>query len=150
MTKPIINRQFLLAHHLQYDPTLRQGQDYWFYLDCLLQGAKFIFYPYPYYYQRIRSGSLTQQKTSLRLEFYCRANQKFLEKTEVKNSRELTRALVNNLRHLQRFKNYYKVVEPLKEGKFLDTIQALNLDFLLLFLQRIPQIIANRLTKETI
>lgn len=149
ITKPIINRQFLLGHHLEYDPTLRQGEDYWFYLDCLLQGAKFIFYPYPYYYQRIRSGSLTQQKTSLRLEFYCRANQKFLEKTEVKNSRELTRALVKNLRHLQRFKNYYKVVEPLKEGKFLEALQALNLDFLLLFPQRIPQILANRLTKET-
>jgi succinoglycan biosynthesis protein ExoO len=141
MTKPIINRQFLLAHNLEYDPTLRQGQDYWFYLDCLLKEAKFIFYPYPYYYQRTRPGSLTQQKTSLRLESYCRANQKFLEKIEVKNSRELTRALVKNLRHLQRFKNYYKVVEPLKEGKFLEALQALNIDFLLLFLQRIPTLL---------
>ena len=67
--------------------------------------------------------------------------QKFLEKIEVKNSRELTRALVKNLRHLQRFKNYYKVVEPLKEGKFLEALQALNIDFLLLFLQRIPTLL---------
>jgi succinoglycan biosynthesis protein ExoO len=141
-TKPLIRRQFLLDNGIEYDPELRLGQDYWFYLDCLLHGAKFIFYPQPFYYQRVRAGSLITQNGSKRLSCYCLANQKFLRHDRVKNNPEVYKALRSNLARIEIYRNYYIASDAFKSGQFLrsnfSSIYASN------FTQTYPSIVAKK------
>ncbi|MFW6295652.1 MAG: glycosyltransferase family 2 protein [Halothece sp.] len=148
-TKPIIRRDFLLKHDLEYDKSLRMGQDFWFYLTCLAHGAKFVFLPKPYYFQRLRSGSLITQGALDRLEYYCQANRDFLKKDILKENPSLKNALENNLRELEQFQSYYKVVQPLKQKQFFLGCSKMieNPNFFTVFFQRIPDILMNRINK---
>lgn len=114
-TKPIIRRDFLKQHDLWYDPSLRLGQDFWFYMLCFLKGARFYMVPEPYYYYRIRCDSLVNASRAERFDGFYRTAQAFLEMPEVQNNAKLSEALHLNLKSYRRGRDYYRVVEPLKQ-----------------------------------
>ena len=64
LTKPLIRRQFLIDHGIQYDTTLQVVEDYWMLADCVAAGAKFILIPEAYYYYRLHAAHTTNASNS--------------------------------------------------------------------------------------
>ena len=60
LTKPMIDRQFLIDHGIHYDASLVVGEDYWFVEDCVAAGAKLVVIPDAMYYYRIHSKQTTK------------------------------------------------------------------------------------------
>jgi glycosyltransferase involved in cell wall biosynthesis len=61
---PIFRRAFLERHQLRYDERNRFGEDFMFYVSCLVRGARWWVTPEAMYRYRVRSGSLTEVQTS--------------------------------------------------------------------------------------
>jgi succinoglycan biosynthesis protein ExoO len=59
LTKPLIRRQFLLDHGIEYDTTLQVVEDYWMLADCVAAGAQFVMIPEAYYYYRLHAQHTT-------------------------------------------------------------------------------------------
>jgi succinoglycan biosynthesis protein ExoO len=116
LSKPIINREFLSKHKIEYQDNIRLGQDFWLYLECLARGATFFITPEAYYFYRSRLGSLTKKSKIERYEQFCEASEFFLQKDFVKGNHELLEAVSNRLQRLRKIRAYFQVVDTIKQG----------------------------------
>jgi succinoglycan biosynthesis protein ExoO len=150
LTKPLIKRSFLVRYNLGYNQGVRYGQDFLFYLDCLLNGARFVVVPKPYYFYRRRQGSLVTERKLDRLDSYRRENLRLLQQEPVRNNPKLARALSKRLRRIEQNTIYYRIVEPLKEGNLARTLAEIvrNPRFFVLFAARVPLILCYRITRR--
>lgn len=123
LSKPLFKRDFLVKHNICYDESLQVVEDFHLLLQCLVEGAKFYFVPQPYYYYCSRSNSLVKQSKLRHIAQFSQTIRHFLEKETVQTNLELAEALFNSLIILERNKNYYQVVEPIKNKKFLIAIK---------------------------
>ncbi|OYT73518.1 MAG: hypothetical protein CFK48_01150 [Armatimonadetes bacterium CP1_7O] len=57
--KPVIRRAFLQQHGIRYVESIRKSQDYAFYIEILLKGARFALLPEPMYYYRVHPHTVT-------------------------------------------------------------------------------------------
>lgn len=64
--KPLILRRFLGEHGIHFVPEIRKSQDYAFYIEILLRGARFAVLPEAMYYYRVRSA-VSPESTPLSL-----------------------------------------------------------------------------------
>jgi succinoglycan biosynthesis protein ExoO len=60
LLKPMFRRSFVQRHGIVYDTRYRLGEDFLFYLNCMLNGAKFYLTGDEYYVYRRRPDSLSQ------------------------------------------------------------------------------------------
>jgi succinoglycan biosynthesis protein ExoO len=60
--KPVVRRDFLERTALRYDET-RFGEDYLFFLNCLMRGASWFITPAAMYFYTVRKGSVTESAT---------------------------------------------------------------------------------------
>jgi glycosyltransferase involved in cell wall biosynthesis len=67
LLKPIMRREFLRSRRLSY-PDLRFGEDFVFYSQCLLRGARFFVYGTPLYHYRFGHGP-TRSRSRVREEY---------------------------------------------------------------------------------
>ncbi|MEM9450861.1 MAG: glycosyltransferase family 2 protein [Cyanobacteria bacterium P01_E01_bin.6] len=148
-SKPLMKRQFLNDHGIRYENEIRLGQDFFIYLRALAHGARFIFYPKPYYFYRYRArpGSLVMKSQLSRLEQSCWGIQRFLKRNAVQSKPELVQALQYKLNVCRRLRAYYRVVEPLKQRAILKALWAMvcNPYFFIRFLVQFPRIMVDRL-----
>jgi succinoglycan biosynthesis protein ExoO len=116
--KPIIRRSLIEANHIRYKDTIRLGQDFFFFLDCLICGARFFLYPKAFYYYRARPESLT---TKSRLERAVQAENglyEVLTDERVKGDFELHDALLKKLDSAIKRRKYSSVAEPLRRRQY--------------------------------
>lgn len=66
--KPMVKRSLLLKHKIRYREDLRICEDYHFFLDCLLHGARWYTLSEPLYAYSIRAGSLSRRLTARHLD----------------------------------------------------------------------------------
>lgn len=146
LSKPLMRRQFLMENGIEYDLSLRLGQDFWLYMNCLINGARYFLVPEPYYYYRFRPNSLVKQSKTARLDGYCRAAQSFLQKEQVRSNPRLVRSLSHNLAVFRRNRAYYRVVEPLKQQQYFKALLAAvqNPYFFVHFAAQISNILQRR------
>jgi len=57
--KPLIRAEFLRNKSIRYAEHIRKSQDYAFYLEILLKGARFAVLPEPMYYYRVHPNTVT-------------------------------------------------------------------------------------------
>jgi succinoglycan biosynthesis protein ExoO len=146
ITKPLFKRDFLVQHGIEYDETIKVAQDYWFVLRCLVNDARFVLVPEPYYFYRSREGSLVKGSQLARLNEDCKATLDFLQQELVKNDSKLVRALSINFAALERNRTYYRVVESLKHGALLAALieMVYNPYFFIHFIRKLPKIMKRR------
>jgi len=146
LSKPLLKLDFLNKHSIEYDKSLRMGQDFWLYLKCLMNGAAFFLVPEPYYFYRSRPGSLVKQSQVERLNQYFQVTQDFIQQETVRNQPELFRVMSHNLIIYKKNKAYFCVVESLKQKKLLTAlVKAIqNPYFFVLLIDRLPMIIIRR------
>ncbi|MGF1568337.1 MAG: glycosyltransferase family 2 protein [Nodosilinea sp.] len=147
-TKPLIKKSFLKKYCIKYDTeAARVGEDFRFYLRCLVHGAHFLYTPNSYYFQRMYDGSLTtQSKIKIFDDFYT-GNKNLLKEPLFQQNAVLVDFLVKDSKHLKNNIAYYSVIEPLKQKKFFEAASALiqNPFFIIRFLGNVPQILSRRL-----
>ena len=151
-SKPLLRREFLERYNLKYNPNIKIAEDFWLYMDCFRYQARFFFVPQPYYYYRSRLGSLVHSDKIQRLEAEDRTISNFLKHEDflTKNPRTLA-ALLTRQTATRNYRNYYKVVEPLKQGKVAIALTEMinNPEGVLsLFIQQLPAIIDRRIKKK--
>jgi succinoglycan biosynthesis protein ExoO len=147
-SKPLFKREFLERYDLKYDPTIKVSQDFWLYMDCFRYQARFFFVPQPYYYYRARVGSLINSDKIQRLDDECRAISNFLKHKDfsIDNPRVFI-ALIAKQIATHNYRDYYKVVEPLKQGNVATALKEAANNFkgiLCFFARQIPRIIDRR------
>ncbi|HLO83786.1 MAG TPA: glycosyltransferase family 2 protein [Nostocaceae cyanobacterium] len=146
LTKPIIKREFLLEHEIEYADNIRLGQDFWYYLCCLGKGARFFIVPEPYYFYRSRRGALTKTSQLERWDQYCQASYFFLKQDFVQNNYELSQILCDRLKSIENSRPYFKVLDTIRKGNPSQIIIAMlqNPSFFVHFAKRLPTILARR------
>jgi succinoglycan biosynthesis protein ExoO len=146
-SKPLFRREFLVNHKIEYDETIKVSQDFWFDMDCFLHGATFFLVPEPYYFYRSRPGSLVSSNKIRRLEDECRAITNFLQHTDYLSDKpELLAALQEKMAATKKWRDYYCIVEPLKQGKLLTALKGMvNYPYFWFhFVSELPAIINRR------
>jgi glycosyltransferase involved in cell wall biosynthesis len=63
--KPLIRADFLNRHSIRYAAHIRKSQDYAFYLESLIKGARFALLPQPMYYYRVHRDTVTTRYDAL-------------------------------------------------------------------------------------
>jgi succinoglycan biosynthesis protein ExoO len=116
LSKPIIKKEFLSKHKIEYLDNIRLGQDFWFYLECLARGGKFFIIPEAYYFYRSRFGALTGKSKIERYEQYCEASEFFLQQDFIHSHHELSKAVNNRLKKLTKIRPYFQVIDSIKKG----------------------------------
>ena len=145
-TKPLFRRKFLQQHQIRYQD-IRVTQDFWFDMECFLHGAKFCLVPEPYYFYRARPGSLVSSDKIGRMQEECQVIRRFFQHVDyLSQNREVAAALKLKLQETQIWLDYYLVVEPLKQGKALVSLQKIvsHPGVIKHFLFYLPQLIARR------
>ena len=145
-TKPLFKRQFLVEHQIKYQ-NIRVTQDFWFDIQCFTHGAKFCLVPEPYYFYRARPGSLVSSDKIARMKEECEVIIRFLNNTDYLDSHPQVAAALNlKLRETQLWLDYYLVVEPLKQGKILLSLQRTFANPVVIkhFIFNLPRLIARR------
>jgi succinoglycan biosynthesis protein ExoO len=125
-TKPLIKRQFLLDYNIQYDETLKVGEDFVFYLQCLINGGRFFLVSQPYYYYRNRAASLSIRPWSEYLNESCRIVSNLIETEElIRSNPTLVMALSKNLVVLEKRISYYRAVKSIEDRNFWQSCKTL-------------------------
>ena len=122
-TKPLIRREFLLQHNIEYDENIHVGEDYVLYLECLRQQARFALVPQAYYYYRTRDTSLSTRKPTEYLSDSCKITNIFITR-EIHSHKDsaLLKALLENLAIYQKRLAYYRVLESIKQKNIVLTV----------------------------
>ncbi len=135
-TKPLIRREFLLQHSIEYNELINVGEDFVLYMQCLLKKARFLLASRPYYYYRTREVSLSTRTPTQYLAESCQITQNFidLEQTKVNPNRQLLKAMYQNLTAFQKRLAYYRAVEYIKRKKVFNTlIQVIKCPYILIY-----------------
>ncbi|MBD2567392.1 glycosyltransferase family 2 protein [Anabaena lutea] len=148
ISKPLFRREFLIQQDIKYDPGIKVSQDFWLALTCLVRGARFFLVPEPYYFYLSRSGSLVFTAKVTRLTQDCEATITFMDKEEIlKKQPQLAHALSINYTVFKKHLAYYRVIEPLKDKKWLTALKEMlyNPYFFTYLIRNIPGIINRRI-----
>ncbi|MEH2107465.1 glycosyltransferase family 2 protein [Nostoc sp.] len=147
LSKPLFKREFLVKHGIMYDENLSIAEDFWFDMKFLINGARFFLVPKPYYFYRSRTISLVRQNILSALNQYLSSTKYFMEQEAVKKNPALIRALSYNLTVYNKNLDYFKVVMPIKEGKWLTVLTEIrkNPYFIFDFISRFKNIIERRI-----
>ena len=146
-SKPLFRRDFLVKYNIKYNEDLKINEDFWFAIQCFLHGAKFFLIPEPYYFYRGRSDSLVSSDKITRFENQCKKVNDFLEnKDYLHDNPQVHQALLLYKNESQKWLDYYRVVEPLKQGEFSTAVIAMltKPKFFQHFSSQIPKIIKRR------
>ena len=136
-SKPLFKRDFLVKHNIEYDETIKVTQDFWLNMECFLHGATFFLVPEPYYFYRGRPGSLVSTNKIKRLEDEFRAINNFLQHEDYLNQNpQVLTALSIKMSETKKWLEYYRVVEPFKQGKLL--IALINMVTHLIDIRKLP------------
>ncbi len=146
ITKPLIKRNFLLEHSLEFDETLRYEEDFLLFLMCLLNEARFIIVPELYYFYRNRKGSLMTEQLELYDQAY-HTNLYLLQQEFINKNPQVKYSLSKRLVWIQKRRAYYRVVRFLKKGAFLAALAEAvrNPNFFLASWEKLPQILKYQL-----
>ncbi|MGZ5075413.1 MAG: amino acid adenylation domain-containing protein [Methylobacter sp.] len=117
--QPIMRRNFLYKNSIAYDETTRLGEDFILYIECLLNGAKFIFSYDAFYYYRSSSNSITHTYGEGALLELKDNNAKLIKIAQQKNNKDATRLLKYRQRLFSHAILYSEVSKKLKNYQFV-------------------------------
>jgi succinoglycan biosynthesis protein ExoO len=139
LTKPLIRRQFLIDHGIQYDTTLQVVEDYWMLADCVAAGAKFIMIPEAYYYYRLHAAHTTSAANSLKdIVSTKRRLVAFLATDVAASDSEAADYARYHIRRMDLLSSY---------ATFTDAIKARRIDKAMLQMARQPRVLGEFATR---
>ncbi len=122
---PIIRRSFLREHGVRYDQHNRFGEDFLFYLECLLQDACWWVTPDAMYFYTVRDGSLTEKQSSEDLSRIRAFEARLLSDPRIVGDRVLLRVLRRHKRTIDRNYYYRSFTDAVKAKRLRDAWRVL-------------------------
>ncbi|MEM9567253.1 MAG: glycosyltransferase family 2 protein [Cyanobacteria bacterium P01_E01_bin.34] len=123
--KALIRRSFLNDNGIRYRETLRVTHDFFLYLDCLIAGARFSFFPEPHYYYLLRPGSLSRRNDEGKLErsrLFIEELRARLQDERTKVDPDLKSALSHKLRDCEMKLQYRAVALAFHRKQYLQAL----------------------------
>ena len=114
--QPVIRRDFLAAGNLRYGESNRFGEDFLFYVACLMKGARWWVMPEAMYLYTIRTGSLSEVQRPDDLLRIRTAEQQLLETLSVRDDHALRDALQRHMAVIDRCFYYRCFTDAVKAG----------------------------------
>ena len=132
--KAIIRRDFVEHHGLTYIPGMRHGEDFMFYVQALLAGARFVRIDYPgyLYTQRVGSVSRTRSQVARTVEDNESMRQQtlaLLKLPAVRASSRLGTLLHRRARAIRWHASWEGVYHPLRERRLVPVLAAMVRDW---------------------
>ncbi len=118
--KPLISRSFIDNNNLRYQEDVWVAEDFLFYFDCLLAGARFRLTPKPLYLHYTNNVGSLSSRTSVDREV-SRVNRIMLERAK----RSGFSHLVPMLKRRQQSLNYFAVVNAVKHSRYNEALRCL-------------------------
>jgi succinoglycan biosynthesis protein ExoO len=125
--QPIARRAFLECHHLGYDPLVRNGEDFLFYLDCLAAGANWLVTPEAMYSYRVRDGSMTDVVRNHDRAAMIRKLRELIPRSGIAENASLTGALERHMRLVAYTHYSYAVKHALTKGQVRSLFTAMSI-----------------------
>ncbi|BAY91940.1 MULTISPECIES: glycosyltransferase family 2 protein [unclassified Tolypothrix] len=149
ITKPLIKREFLICHALEFNEELKYGEDLFLFLLCLVNGACFTIVPEPYYFYRSRTGSLMTEQTQFYEQAY-NTNLYLLQQEFTKKDPKIAASLYRRLSEMKLLRAFYKVKPYIKKKDFLNAwiVAMQNPIFFWALCVRIPIILNYHLSRR--
>ncbi len=122
--KPIIRREFVIQHGIAYNEAVRFAEDFAFYVDCLLAGARWWLSPLAGYRYRQRPGTLTHVQTVADLAA-LRRKLAALQATTTSGS-ELAQLVARHQRVVARSYHYRSFTDALKQRRYAAAVRTLT------------------------
>jgi glycosyltransferase involved in cell wall biosynthesis len=123
--QPIIRNDFLYHHNIAYDETTRLGEDFILYIECLLNGAKFIFTHDAFYYYRFASNSITQTYGEKALLELKNNNSKLIKIADNTNNKTASRLLQKRQKLFTNAVLYSEITKQLKSYQFIAPLKKI-------------------------
>ena len=120
--KPLVRRSFIEEQCIRYKDEIRLGQDFFFYLDCLIRGARFFIYPEVHYYYRVRSSSVTNLSKVKHANYRIKGLTQVLASDQLLGEPELYRALLNKRNNFQMWRETLSVRDRLRNKRYLSAM----------------------------
>lgn len=151
MINPLIRLPFIREHRCRYDEGLRATEDWVFYMECLLAGARCVLSPKAGYAYRMRPGSLSRDVLALLNQAETNLR-RYLDDDRLAGRPEVVSALERKLCSVRADRRYYGVMGPLKEAKVAVGLSALarTPEFPLLLARRVPRILSHRVRRRLV
>lgn len=122
---PMFRRAFLEANAIRYDERNRFGEDFMFYMRCLVHGANWWLTPEPTYIYAVRAGSLTEVQTPADLHRIRSMDRALLEDPRIARDQRLCAALQRHAAAIDRCYYYRKFTDAVKQRRFPDAARVL-------------------------
>lgn len=119
-SKPIFRADFIRGHHLRYDESTKLGEDYLILAEALVLGARCVVSPLMGYLYTRRAGSISRRISAREWGLMLDADQAFLQKHALNG--DAAAAQRGRTQSMLGMRNYQRVVEAIKERRFLDAI----------------------------
>lgn len=126
--QPMIRRDFLVRHYLDYDERNRFGEDFILYMQCLRAGARWWLLPDALYRYAVRSGSLTQVQTAADLRRIEDLDTAMLNDPVLVADPALRRALLLHRRKTRQLQRYRSVTDAVKQRRIPEALRLLAQD----------------------
>jgi succinoglycan biosynthesis protein ExoO len=120
--KPMFERRFLSAHNLQYDETLRIGEDYVFLASALASGGKCVIEPSAGYIYHVREGSISRVLEHKHVAAMLAADARFIRRFELAGDE--IRAQRCRTRSLNEAAAFLSIVESLKRRSITTALKT--------------------------
>lgn len=121
--QPIIQRNLLNKNGIVFDERFQHGEDILFILECLLAGGRLAICPEAMYYYTWQPNSLTTRKVE-GLEQWLHIIHQLLGRDNLSHEPLLRGALESQLARAKESLCFYRVMEPLKQGNFVEAFRS--------------------------
>ena len=149
--QPMIRRSFLARGGLGYDPRIRFGEDFVFYVQCLRAGARWLATPEPLYTYHLSADSLSHRQRASDLRRIERLDDALLSDPALNRNAALVAAIRRHRTKTKRLQRYRAVTDALKRRRFRRAYALFNQDaqtrrlVMLEILSQLPTIIGKAL-----
>jgi succinoglycan biosynthesis protein ExoO len=142
--QPMIKKQLIKNGNIKFDEDLKYGEDFKFYVECLEKSHLSVLFPVPYYYYRVRNGSLTTNRNEL-ITQAINMTETLID--NYKYNSKLLIALYNRKKRLVDLLLYYEFISKIRKSNYLGCIRDVfeKPRIINIFLRRLPRILKHRI-----
>jgi len=133
LIKPIIRREFLVNNGLHYRENIRHGEDFHFYLDALMHGAKLALFPEAHYMYTQRLGSLSGKQSVLsrtKTDLFSieRDSRNLADLAFAQNDPDLAKLLLLRANKMKTARQFFRFRDLCTDGQFLKAAKLILTD----------------------
>ena len=123
LLKPLIRKDFLDRNGIRYRDAYL-GEDFLFYLECLIRGARFVLVPEAFYFYQLSRGTLSQTRSLIHADEFIRNCENLMGRADVQAIPGLVEALRDRSAELRSDFVYLQFAQAIKRRHFATLLKV--------------------------